>query len=361
MSVRAELRLNHYIWLVFIAVPLSILFGIKNLWVGNFYIAATLGVFLGCIVFSLLLIPHVKNTEKIYHVNNFVFIAMVTLVSVWGAKSEGQILWSYTYPLLSISLFGHKYGLRWSIALLVIIMISLLYFDSLNQTYSYDFEARYCVTYLCIMVITTWLEYGRSRYIKESIEQKRSLESERKTLKREIKKRAQLEEELANLANIDDLTQLYNRRYFWLKANEEISRVRKLNSTLTVAVFDFDRFKKLNDQYGHPAGDEVLRKFGEMCRSSLRESDIVGRIGGEEFAVLLPFTNIEESKQIVRRLCQKISEHRYDFQGEIVGVTSSVGMCELSIENSSIERLYASADKALYEAKAKGRNQIISS
>ncbi|WP_375753569.1 GGDEF domain-containing protein [Vibrio sp. HN007] len=358
-DVQSELRLHHYIWLVFIAIPLSVIFAIKNIWVGNVEIAGILMVFLSCLAGSLALIPRIHIIEWIYHANNFVFILMVTLVSVWGAKSEGQILWSYTYPLLSVYLFGHRYGLRWSLFLLGVILTSLTFSDSLTQTYSYDFKARYAISYLCILMITTWLEYGRSRYIRESTEQKQILEQERNALRLEIEKREKLEKELENLASIDDLTELYNRRFFWLKANDEIKHVQSLNSTVTMAILDIDRFKRLNDKYGHPAGDDVLRALGAHCKQHLRSSDIVGRIGGEEFAIMLPFTSIKDAKPIIERFHQQISQYHFSFQGEVAEVTVSIGMCELSAEVDSVDRLYALADQALYEAKENGRNRIV--
>lgn len=358
-DVQSELRLSHYIYLTLIAIPLAIVFSVKNLWVGNYAIASVVMVFLGCLVISLLLIPHIQKIERIYHANNFIFVSMVTMVSVWGAKSEGQILWSYTYPLLSIYLFGHKAGLRWSITLLAIILVSLTFFDSLTQTYSYDFKARYCATYLCILMITSWLEHGRNRYISVSTEQKQILEQERNALRLEIEKREKLEKELENLASIDDLTGLYNRRYFWLKASDEIERVKSLNSTATMAILDIDRFKQLNDRFGHPAGDEVLRSLGQHCKQHLRSSDIVGRIGGEEFAILLPYTSIREAKLIIDRFHRQIGQYQFEFKGDTAEITVSIGVCELSDETSSVDRLYVLADKALYEAKENGRDMVV--
>ncbi|WED20535.1 GGDEF domain-containing protein [Vibrio sp. JC009] len=207
-------------------------------------------------------------------------------------------------------------------------------------------------------MITSWLEYGRSRYIQVSTGQKLSLEKERGYLKREIRKRLELQKELQKQANVDDLTQLYNHRHFWFTANGEIDRIRSFNSTATMAILDIDRFKSINDTYGHPSGDEVLKYFGQYFKQHLRKSDTVGRIGGEEFAILLPYTSIEEAKSIMEKLRQQISDHRFTFQEDSVQVTVSVGICEFGQETNNIECLYALADKALFDAKENGRNQV---
>ncbi|WP_435236662.1 GGDEF domain-containing protein [Psychromonas sp. PT13] len=353
------LRLNHYIWLSIIAIPLSFIFITKNILLEHYNIAITVACFLVFIFSCLFIIPKVKSLNVIYHTNNCVFMAMLLLVSNYGNIPEGQILWCYVYPLLSIFLFGHRIGVKWSLFLLVAVITSLQFNTTIQINQHFEFEVRFCIIYLTVLSITSWLEYSRSRYIETVRKQRYKLETERERLSEEVNRRTQLEEQLNKLANRDDLTGLFNRRYFLSKAKEMLTQSQRYNTVLAMAIIDIDNFKNINDSFGHPTGDEVLKRLAKEYKQFFRESDIYGRIGGEEFAILLPQSSTNEALKTMDKFRQKISEQHYLFNGNTINITISIGLAVTSNNLTSIDELYSIADKALYQAKNNGRNQTL--
>lgn len=163
-------------------------------------------------------------------------------------------------------------------------------------------------------------------------------------------------------ATLDALTNLNNRRQFETRLGQEISITKRQNNPLCAMMLDIDFFKKVNDTYGHAAGDEVLRQVASVIKEHLRESDIPSRYGGEEFAVLLPFTRIEEAKIVGERLRKAVEEtsiviYQETPEEKSINVTISMGLAEYD-GNETGELLFERADKALYEAKKNGRNQV---
>ncbi len=158
-------------------------------------------------------------------------------------------------------------------------------------------------------------------------------------------------------ATLDALTNLNNRRQFETRLGQEISITKRQNNPLCAMMVDIDFFKKVNDTYGHAAGDEVLRTVAAIIKEQLRESDIPARYGGEEFAVLLPFTKIEEAQIVGERLRKAVEAHPVRVDNVDIAVTISMGLAEYNREETG-EELFERADKALYEAKKNGRNQV---
>lgn len=164
--------------------------------------------------------------------------------------------------------------------------------------------------------------------------------------------------ELEYRAYFDFLTALPNRRYFIEQSELEISRKLRYGGSLSLIMFDIDHFKILNDNYGHKTGDLVLQKIADITRSVLRDIDIIGRIGGEEFAILLPQTDINEAKNVAERLRLEISKGIVKTnKEEVTNFTASFGIV-LDTKNKNIDELLISADTALYEAKNSGRNKV---
>lgn len=164
--------------------------------------------------------------------------------------------------------------------------------------------------------------------------------------------------ELEHRAYFDYLTDLSNRRHFIEQSELELSRYHRYGGELSLLMFDIDHFKLINDQYGHNVGDLVLQKIADISREVLRDIDIIGRIGGEEFAILLPQTNFEDSLHIADRLHNAISSAKVVLEkGEIVEFTASFGVVTVN-NKSTIDELLIKADSALYEAKNSGRNKV---
>lgn len=179
-----------------------------------------------------------------------------------------------------------------------------------------------------------------------------------KILKQEILKSRQKEKELHKQATTDFLTNVLNRRAFFEKAQEEVERTLRYKNKLSVLILDIDHFKSINDSYGHHAGDEVLKKFIHSVENILRNSDFIGRIGGEEFAVLLPETELDRALIIGERIRDRIGNITIPIEKLTLRLTVSLGAAEYNSGEKNIYSAIKRADAALYRAKESGRNRI---
>lgn len=168
---------------------------------------------------------------------------------------------------------------------------------------------------------------------------------------------AQYHETIYRMTIIDGLTQIHNKRYLMETLEREIPRARRHQRPLSVVMFDIDHFKGINDNYGHLAGDYVLKELATLVKSRLRPDDIVGRYGGEEFCALLPETSLQGAGAIAEDLRRRVQERRFVFEGENIPVTVSLGCSELTGE-MDVLLLIKTADEKLYDAKRGGRNRV---
>jgi len=168
-----------------------------------------------------------------------------------------------------------------------------------------------------------------------------------------------LTRELREVSNRDGLTRLYNRRYIEETLCREFKRARRHAQPLTVVLSDIDHFKQVNDFHGHLAGDEVLRVVSHRLLDSLRDTDILGRYGGEEFLIVLPNTGIEGGKVLGERLRQAIESEPVNIDDTRLEVHISLGITELREDSFDYEQLIGEADQALYRAKEAGRNRAM--
>jgi len=169
---------------------------------------------------------------------------------------------------------------------------------------------------------------------------------------------ARLFEQVQFFAITDPLTGLYNRRYFFEAARREFERARRYSSPLSVILIDLDLFKRVNDTYGHLAGDRVLVTIAQRCRAALREVDVLARYGGEEFIFLLPQTDLDGSYLLAERLRTDIMEHPIDWGSQHIEVSASLGIAQLDPFCDDVLSLIHHADLALYETKHTGRGRI---
>ncbi|MTJ83289.1 MAG: diguanylate cyclase, partial [Telmatospirillum sp.] len=182
----------------------------------------------------------------------------------------------------------------------------------------------------------------------------------RASLRRAIASLAQREEELDRLAHSDPLTGLANRRHFFLLGLAEWSRVKRHGRALSVLMMDIDHFKAINDSHGHDVGDECLKAFAAGCRVVLRDCDLVARMGGEEFAVLLSEIALPEARLVAERLRQKPADLRVPLaSGGDVRLTVSIGIAAVTYQDQSLEDVVRRADHALYSAKEAGRDRVV--
>ena len=168
-----------------------------------------------------------------------------------------------------------------------------------------------------------------------------------------------LNSELEQLAMTDFLTGLFNRRFFIQRSTDEVKRAKRNAEPLALLMLDFDEFKKVNDTFGHETGDLALQQVASVMSTSLREIDILGRMGGEEFAVLLPNTSLEEALLLAERVRQSIENISFEKSKGLLKITASIGVAAFTDEMSDIDDLIRNADNALYQAKANGRNCVV--
>lgn len=175
----------------------------------------------------------------------------------------------------------------------------------------------------------------------------------------DISDRKRMEGELREQATTDALTGLANRRHFFARMEEELARMQRSDTLRTaVLMLDLDYFKRINDTYGHAKGDMVLRHFAALVRDGLRKIDIVGRIGGEEFAIILPGADLTSARDLAERLRLMVADMPLTQEGAIIPATVSIGIANMNSKDPSAETALKRADKALYRAKQHGRNCV---
>uniref|UniRef100_A0A486XVS8 diguanylate cyclase n=1 Tax=Rheinheimera sp. BAL341 TaxID=1708203 RepID=A0A486XVS8_9GAMM len=191
---------------------------------------------------------------------------------------------------------------------------------------------------------------GKSRYVALLIEDATDAYVYQQQLQRSV---AQLEQ--AN--RTDGLTGIYNRHYWQQQLGYEIQRSQRYQHPLSLLLFDLDKFKQLNDQYGHLGGDFVLVELSRLIAGLLRDTDLFGRYGGEEFGIILPDTAVTGALQVANRICDSVAQHQMLFNQQHISCTVSIGV--VSYFQQGVDELIQCADTALYSAKRQGRNRAV--
>lgn len=175
-------------------------------------------------------------------------------------------------------------------------------------------------------------------------------------IERDLTRHKTIEEQLNQLASTDALTNTVNRRVFFEKANYELKRIQRSKLHFGLLMIDIDNFKKLNDQYGHQAGDTALQHIATTIKNQTRDIDVVGRYGGEEFIVLLPLTDQQQTTKTAEKLRQAVANQAFSYNNQTINITVSIG-CTVCLPNEiDINPGISRADQALYRAKDKGKN-----
>ncbi len=170
----------------------------------------------------------------------------------------------------------------------------------------------------------------------------------------------QLKEEMRIIASYDKLTGTMTRPAFLSTCECVYDAINRKQATLAIFYIDVDDFKKINDTYGHPGGDAVLKAFGEVLQNSLRKSDVLGRIGGEEFAVALPYVNLADAIKLGEKLLAALKENPVDYSEHRIAYSVSIGITlHDSSNNTALEQLFKQADHALYQAKNSGKACVV--
>ena len=222
------------------------------------------------------------------------------------------------------------------------------------------------------LIRTLTMAYKRAvreqkRMVRLSDRNQEELMAVKERLEGEVKARAELVEQFRILAITDTLTETYLRGHFLELCNHELKSRSRTEEPLTMALLDVDKFKEVNDTYGHAAGDQALTTLCNALKDNLRQSDVIARWGGEEFAIMMPRTNSDNAAALAERLRQAIADCTISDGRCTFSITASFGLCSLEGANPAetsrrdpIDTLFHHADRALYQAKSNGRNCVVS-
>jgi two-component system, cell cycle response regulator len=166
-------------------------------------------------------------------------------------------------------------------------------------------------------------------------------------------------EEIYRLTTVDGLTQISNKRFFMESLEREIARAHRYQRAMSLAMFDIDHFKRINDTYGHLAGDYVLKQLASAVKLKIRREDLFARYGGEEFAIVLPEITLAAALTFAEKIRQVVEEHEFRFENTSIDVTISMGVAIADEDVRDVDELIKRADERLYAAKAAGRNRVL--
>ncbi len=177
-------------------------------------------------------------------------------------------------------------------------------------------------------------------------------------IQEDVTEKRELQKKLKQMAETDPLTGSFNRRYFLEQIEAEITRCRRHGRAFSLLLLDIDRFKSINDQWGHPVGDQVLSHIVKLLQASIRGHDVLARFGGEEFVILLPETDIVQAEAFAERICSTIEASAMQAGDKTVLVTASIGCSQWNSDEAGFDDLLTRSDAALYRAKKQGRNRV---
>ncbi len=199
-----------------------------------------------------------------------------------------------------------------------------------------------------------YIQIGHKDYLLTMINDITEIRTMQKAMEEKNRQLEKLNHMLVTQAVTDDLTGLYNHRYIFASLEKEIDRAERYQQLLTIIMLDIDHFKEVNDKFGHPVGDKVLATVAAIIRSNLREVDIVGRFGGDEFMIILPHTGVAEGQIVAERIRYEVE--KCPFTSQNIRITASIGVCEY-IGGEELDQLVTRVDELLYSAKNRGRNR----
>ncbi|MEH6712320.1 MAG: GGDEF domain-containing protein [Paraglaciecola polaris] len=262
-------------------------------------------------------------------------VLMLYLVITGGVKSTGP-LWIYIVPPVVLFFGGLKRGLIY-VGLFAVAVIVVMWYPNntmLLAHYSDEFKSRLIYSFITVGMLFVFYEYSRQRSFK---------------ILQELSQRFEKQ------ARLDPLSGLQNRRGMLEKLEYEHQRTLRHTKNMTIMMCDIDNFKRVNDEFGHDAGDQVIKEVGQLFAKGLRKQDTVARWGGEEFLFLLPETTQEQAFILAEKLRIKVADSEYVFGSTRLSVTVSIGIYQMHPQDS-LDHAISRADTNLYRAKTHGRN-----
>jgi diguanylate cyclase (GGDEF)-like protein len=270
------------------------------------------------------------------------FVFFVTFVIVNQNQNFG-IIWTIFFPIFVIVLTGPKRGL--TLSLLFFSIIYFIAFNGIGEWGECEWNLQSFVRYLVATLVLLYVVYmNEVAIVKANTIIKDKTQNEREYIK-----------QLESYSTVDYLTSIFNRRKLDTLLESELSRAERYSRRVSIAIFDIDDFKKINDEYGHLVGDAVLIDISQLVSASIRKSDYFGRWGGEEFLIIFSETSREEAKGFAERLRQKINEQSHTHK---IAVSCSFGISEYQ-QGDTVTSILQRCDDALYMAKAQGKNSVV--
>lgn len=300
--------------------------------------AGALWFFAALVTINMLIFARIGNRQQ----QKIGMIAIVGLLFgyliITGGESNTGPLWFYVFPPLLFYLTDLKTG---TAALLFCCLLAVVVFQFpqlplVTAEYTTDFKIRFFATLTFESIFCFVLEASRLKARNELMDLARAHEYAART---------------------DELTGLSNRRDMQHRLSAEYSRYQRSGHHFSIALIDLDLFKHINDDHGHDAGDEVLRRFAELMQAIIRQTDVAARWGGEEFLILLPDTSLLQALSLAERLRSEVANTEFTFAGKRLPITISAGICSIA-KAGSVNELLKQADIHLYNAKEDGRNRI---
>ena len=314
----------------------------------NLAVSTRIGVALTLIAVLAILSRHKSTLTSLVVVEAVVITALTFVTAITRGASEGMAPGDYTLPTVMVAV-GFLFLLP-STPRTWFVMIIVFVTGNITTLWMLVGEAHLNTVIFTGVQSTAGILVAAYLGFRDKLRQREEFAS--------IEMARVLAKQLSQLATTDSLTGVANRREFFHMASKEISRAQRNDRVLSVLMFDIDHFKKINDQYGHAAGDEVLVNIASICKKVLREIDTIGRLGGEEFGILLPETDIKEAAMVAERLRESMKLIRPGGSATTGTVTMSLGVAQWHASHEDFEELMARADRALYGAKRGGRNRV---
>jgi len=343
----ADLTILVLVGTALLVPPINYLDYLDYHWGENYLIVSSYEAFL--VVFSILVIQLLRQGLQVKTYENLVFawtffiaLAVCFIVFFQPDRVVENVLFNELFLFAIYVLLNNRIIFR-------VIPAFLLFVTSLvaictSHVSSFQYKLIFLFSLLVInalgpFVIFRTNQFKRTLYIAQKCEREARLEFER-------------------LATVDPLTGVLNRRSFFEQAQLEFARFKRLHSSFCFAIIDLDYFKKVNDQFSHLAGDEVLKNISDTISSVKRPYDIFGRLGGDEFGLVFPQTNLGDAEKIILRIQEAVRKTLIISQANEFNVTFSGGIISAGENDTSLDDLIRRADEALYRSKAHGRDRI---
>lgn len=322
-----------------VAMVFLLLFFIDALATGNTRHALILAIFILLNTANYLWLSYTHHADQANLVIIVLMGSMCLYLFYTGGIAGTGWLWTFVFIPVAVFLGGLKRGSLSVILLLAVILLMIPYLQSspYHGLYTTVFIKRFVGVYIALFLLTILNEYFREGSHSHLVTANLRLDT---------------------LFRTDNLTGLYNRHHIMEQLAYEILRLHRKHTPFSVILFDVDHFKQINDRYGHACGDYVLKCLSLISKEALRKMDIIARIGGEEFLILLPDTHLHGAALVGERLRKEIEKHQFSYEGVDFNVAVSLGVSE-AVRGNLLENLLQVVDDNLYKAKQRGRNRMV--